>query len=155
MLNYGTLYGADDRQTANGNTPAVLSGARGSRAVPGRRESESREIMARGAQRERILREAWIGDAVLCLYARRKILREDGVTDGPKEERMTSNQFLSAWAEPSEVEAEIGRIYEKEGLEAAFQWIEARLMPLFDRQEAKRARKETGKPAHLTDVRRK
>ncbi len=94
--------------------------------------------MPKNAKREQILKEAWIGDAVLCLYARRKILREDGVTDGPKEERMTSNQFLTAWSEPSETEAEIGRIYEREGLEAAFQWIEARLMPLFARQEAKR-----------------
>lgn len=94
--------------------------------------------MPKNAKREQILKDAWIGDAVLCLYARLKILREDGVTDGPKEERMTSNQFLTAWAEPSEVEAEIGRIYEREGLEAAFQWIEARLMPLFARQETKR-----------------
>jgi len=100
--------------------------------------------MARNAKREQILKDAWIGDAVLCLYARRKILHEDGATDGPKEERMTSNQFLSGWAEPSETEAEIGRVYEREGLEAAFQWIEARLMPMFEGQEAKRARPQAG-----------
>jgi dsRNA-specific ribonuclease len=94
--------------------------------------------MIKGTKREQILKDAWIGDAVLCLYARRKILREDGSTDGPKEERMTSNQFLSGWSEPSETEAAIGRIYDREGLEAAFQWIEARLMPMFERQEAKR-----------------
>jgi dsRNA-specific ribonuclease len=94
--------------------------------------------MPKNTKREQILKDAWIGDAVLCLYARLKILREDNVTDGPKEMRMTSNQFLSGWAEPSETEAEIGRIYESEGLEPAFQWIEARLMPMFDRQEAKR-----------------
>ena len=29
-------------------------------------------------KRRRVLEEAWIGDAVLCLYARAKILREDG-----------------------------------------------------------------------------
>ena len=51
--------------------------------------------MAKSANREQILKDAWIGDAVLCLYARLKILREDGSTHGPKEERMTSNQFLS------------------------------------------------------------
>jgi len=101
----------------------------------------------KNAKREQILKDAWIGDAVLCLYARRKILREDNVTDGPKEERMTSNQFLSGWAEPSETEAEIGRIYEQEGLEAAFQWIEARLMPMFERQEAKRLKHEGRLPA--------
>jgi dsRNA-specific ribonuclease len=54
---------------------------------------------------------------------------------------MTSNQFLAATGEPSEVEAEIGRIYEKEGLEAAFRWIESRLMPVFARQEENRLRK--------------
>jgi dsRNA-specific ribonuclease len=97
--------------------------------------------MPKNAKREQILKDAWIGDAVLCLYARLKILREDNVTDGPKEMRMTSNQFLSGWAEPSETEAEIGKIYENEGLEAAFQWIEARLMPMFERQETKRLTK--------------
>jgi len=97
--------------------------------------------MPKNAKREQILKEAWIGDAVLCLYARLKILREDDVTDGPKEMRMTSNQFLSGWAEPSETEAEIGKIYEEEGLDAAFQWIEARLMPMFERQETKRLTK--------------
>ena len=98
--------------------------------------------MPQNARREQILKEAWIGDAVLCLYARLKILREDDATDGPKEMRMTSNQFLSGWAEPSETEAEIGRIYKQEGLEAAFQWIEARLMPMFERQEAKLFKQE-------------
>jgi hypothetical protein len=103
--------------------------------------------MPKNAKREQILKDAWIGDAVLCLYARRKILREDNATDGPKEIRMTSNQFLSGWAEPSETEAEIGRIYENEGLEAAFQWIEARLMPMFERQETKRLRHAGRLPA--------
>lgn len=82
---------------------------------------------------------------MLCLYARRKILREDGATDDLKEERMTSNQFLSGWAEPSETEAEIGRMYERDGLEAASQWIEARLMPMFERQEAKRLKPQTAR----------
>lgn len=96
--------------------------------------------MARKANRDQILKEAWIGDTVLCLYARQRILREDGQTDGPKATRMTSNQFLSAYAEPSETEAEIGRVYEREGLEAAFRWIEEKLMPIFLRQEQKRQR---------------
>lgn len=51
--------------------------------------------MARKANREQVMKEAWIGDAVLCLYARNRILREDGVLDGTKSARMTSNQFLS------------------------------------------------------------
>jgi len=51
---------------------------------------------------------------------------------------MTSNQFLTAFGDPSEVEAEIGRVYADEGLQAAFAWIESRLMPKFDKREAKR-----------------
>jgi hypothetical protein len=97
-------------------------------------------------RRRKILEQAWIGDAVLCLYGRRRILREGGAVDGEKFERMTSNRFLASFGEPSEVEAELGRLYEREGLEAAFLWIEQKLMPLFDRQEEKKlnARKRIG-----------
>lgn len=97
--------------------------------------------MAKAANRERILREAWVGDAVLALYARQRILREAGRVDGAKAERMTSNRFLSAFAEPSEAEARIGRVYEQQGLPAAFAFIEQELMPLFEKQELKRERK--------------
>jgi hypothetical protein len=89
-------------------------------------------------RRRRILEEAWIGDAVLCLYCRKRILKNDGAVDGDKAARMSSNQFLNAFGEPSEVEAEIGRIYTDEGLQAAFDWIEVKLMPNFDKREAKR-----------------
>lgn len=98
--------------------------------------------MNASARRRRILEEAWIGDAVLGLYARGRILRGDGSVDSAKLERMTSNRFLAGLGEPSEVEAEVGRVYETGGLEAAFRWIEQRLMPLFDRQEEKRMRRE-------------
>ena len=81
---------------------------------------------------EQILKEAWVGDAALCLFAREKILREDGRVDGDRCARMTSNQFLNSVGEPSEVEARIGRIYSAEGLEAAFRWIERELMPMFE-----------------------
>jgi dsRNA-specific ribonuclease len=37
------------------------------------------------------------------------------------------------------VEAEIGRVYAADGLQAAFAWIEAKLMPAFDKREAKRS----------------
>lgn len=97
--------------------------------------------MPRKADRSQILKEAWIGDAVLCLYARRRILSEEDRIDAPKAERMTSNQFLSVFKEASETEAEIGRIYERDGLDAAFAWIEANLMPIHVRQEAKRRRR--------------
>jgi len=89
-------------------------------------------------KRRKILQQAWGGDAVLSLYARRRILRENGLVDGERFERMTSNRFLAAFGEPSEVEAQLGRFYEAEGLDAAFDWIEQKLMPLFDHQELKR-----------------
>ena len=88
-----------------------------------------------------MLSEAWIGDAVLALHAREKILREDGKLDGPKAERMTSNRFLAVIAEPSEVEAQVGRVYQSDGLAAAFRFIEERLTPIFERQEQKRTKK--------------
>jgi hypothetical protein len=90
-------------------------------------------------RRRRILEQAWVGDAVLCLYCRDRILRDDGVVNGDKFTRMTSNKFLATFGEPSEVEAEIGRVYQDEGLDAAFAWIEAKLMPNFDKRETKRS----------------
>ncbi len=89
---------------------------------------------AKARQRE-ILEEAWVGDAVLSLYVRRKILGEGSGIDNEKAIRMTSNKFLQITGEASEVEARIGRLYEAEGLEAAFSWIEATLVPVFEKQE--------------------
>jgi dsRNA-specific ribonuclease len=91
-------------------------------------------------RREELLQDAWIGDAVLSLYARRLILAEHGAVSSDEFERMTSNQFLSGLAEPSSVEAEIGRAYAAGGIEAGFQWIETNLMPLYRRQQEKRQR---------------
>jgi hypothetical protein len=90
------------------------------------------------------IEDAWIGDAVLGLYARLKILRETGRVDGERCKLLTSNQFLGSLGEPTRMEAEIGRIYAKDGLEAAFRWIELRLLPLYERQEENRKRK--GRP---------
>lgn len=81
---------------------------------------------------------AWIGDAVLALFARSWVLRERGAMDGEWFTRMTSNDFLSAFGQPTRVEANIGRIYREEGLEAAFAWMDAELVPLFRKQMAKR-----------------
>jgi hypothetical protein len=67
---------------------------------------------------EPLVNQAWIGDAVLALYARLKILREDGRVDGEKCQRLTSNQFLGSFGEPTKVEAEVGRVYVRDGLEA-------------------------------------
>jgi len=84
--------------------------------------------------------QAWIGDAVLTLFVRARILKTLGVVDAALAERMTSNRFLSAFGHPTAVEAQLGRVYSSQGLEAAFHWVETELMPLFDRQESKRSR---------------
>jgi len=89
---------------------------------------------AKNRQKE-TLEMAWIGDAVLSLYARRRILAEGLGINNEKAIRMTSNRFLQITGEASEVEARIGREFEKEGLDAACTWIEANLMPVFEKQE--------------------
>ena len=84
--------------------------------------------------------EAWIGDAVLALHVREKILDEEGRLDGEKFVRFTSNEFLGAKGNPTSVEAEIGRIYASEGIETARKWIDDELLPLFLMKEKQRAR---------------
>ena len=81
---------------------------------------------------------AWVGDAVLALFARQFVLRERHAMDGAWFTRLTSNEFLSALGNPTRVEASIGRLYQEGGLEVAFEWMETHLIPLF--------RKQTGTP---------
>jgi len=87
--------------------------------------------------------KAWVGDAVLALHAREWILKQ---SDIPVKERaavftqMTSNQFLASLGEPTAMEASIGVVYENEGLEAAFEYIEAKFLPVFEKQRIKRRR---------------
>lgn len=90
--------------------------------------------------------QAWVGDALLSLFARRWLLERDGRMDGKRLVRMTSNQFLSAIGNPTSVEAKIGRIFEREGLDAAFRWMSEELVPLFEKQERKRQRRSGRKP---------
>ena len=92
-------------------------------------------------RRGQLQADAWIGDAVLGLWARLQILRDDGVVDGPKFLRMTSNQFLAALGEPTTVEAQIGKLYLESGEAAAFAWIEQNIAPVFRRQEENRLRR--------------
>ena len=80
--------------------------------------------------------QAWIGDAVLALYARQFVLRERHAMDGEWFTHLTSNEFLSAFGNPTRVEAGIGRIYQDRGLPAAFEWMDAHLIPLFRKQVA-------------------
>lgn len=77
-----------------------------------------------------------MGDAVLALFAREFVLRERKSMDGEWFTRMTSNDFLSAFGNPTKVEASIGRIYLSEGLAGAFAWMDENLVPLFRRQIA-------------------
>lgn len=92
------------------------------------------------AEELRLEREAaWVGDAVLALFARQFVLRERQFMDGEWFTRMTSNDFLSAFGNPTRVEASIGKLYGEGGIDAAFAWMDAELVPLFRRQIAKRA----------------
>lgn len=82
--------------------------------------------------------QAWIGDCILELFARSWILKQHGKISGEMASRMTSNHFLANTGNPTAVEAHIGNLYQQEGLQAAFQWIEDELLPLFRKQENNR-----------------
>jgi len=81
---------------------------------------------------------AWIGDTILDLYARTWILKERGTVCGETLRRMTCNQFIACVGNPTSVEAKIGTIYREDGMEAAFSWIQAQLLPIFEKQERNR-----------------
>lgn len=85
-----------------------------------------------------------MGDAVLTLFAREYILAREGKMDAAMQTRMTSNQFLSAFGEPTAVEASLGVIYREQGLEGAFAWIRSRLVPRFERLEERRMLQTSG-----------
>jgi len=87
--------------------------------------------------------EAWVGDAVLALYARRWLLRytTKKMSEADRQqlfELFVSNQFLSSFGEPSQVEAAIGRKFEEEGLLAAFTHIENSFLDSFRKRARKR-----------------
>ncbi len=87
----------------------------------------------------RIEREqAWVGDAVLSLYARKYILHATGGMDQAEFAAMTSNSFLRAFGPPTRVESHIGQVYQQQGLEAAFAFIEAEFLPLYLKQKRNR-----------------
>lgn len=87
---------------------------------------------------------AWLGDAVLGLFAREHVLRRIGKIDTQAFLDLTSNAFLSGIGRPTRVEAEIGLVYQRDGLAAAFAYVEARVVPLWRAQEARRARRRSG-----------
>ena len=90
-------------------------------------------------RREREL--AWIGDAVLALFARQWILRHYGRMDSDLFAGMTSNQFLSCIGNPTAVEAKIGSLFRTSGLEGAFEYLEKEVVPLFLKQQRNRDRR--------------
>lgn len=87
-----------------------------------------------------LAQEAWIGDAVLALFARLWIVRHYGGMCAERFQNLTSNAFLSCLGNPSEIEAKIGQTYQAQGWEAAVQFMESTLIPSFQKQEAKRRR---------------
>lgn len=87
--------------------------------------------------RRREQEQAWIGDTILDLFARKWILEHHGTVCGDQLRRMTSNDFLACFGNPTSIEAKIGRIYLESGEAEAFEWIEAEILPLFLRQEKK------------------
>ncbi len=83
---------------------------------------------------------AWVGDAVLGLWARERVLRERGGIDTTAFRQLTANEYLQGIARPTRVEAEIGLVYQRDGLATAFDYMNARLLPTFAKQEANRRR---------------
>ncbi len=81
---------------------------------------------------------AWIGDAVLALFARTWVLNERHKMDGEWFTALTSNGFLSQFGQPTQVEARIGEIYREGGLDAAFAWMEEEFIPRLRQKMAKR-----------------
>ena len=91
---------------------------------------------------------AWVGDAVLALFARRWILQQAKSTSTSKEradlfQAMTSNEFLSHFGEPTQIECEIGMLFENEGLTKANHYIETQLLPNFIKKQ--RQKKQPGR----------
>ena len=83
---------------------------------------------------------AWIGDAVLALYAREWLLRQPPHPLFTRQEqfvKFTSNSFLQAIGEPTWVEAQIGQAYQDGGLEAGYAYSNDKLKPLFQNHLAK------------------
>jgi dsRNA-specific ribonuclease len=100
------------------------------------RNAHTRDVQRKEDEIRKEREAAWVGDAVLALFARQFVLRERGSMDGEWFTKLTSNDFLSAFGNPTRVEASIGRIYQEQGLEAAFAWMSENLVPLFHKQTA-------------------
>ncbi len=78
--------------------------------------------------------QAWVGDAILALYVREWILSFRGQIDGKLFIEFTSNDFLRLTGNATGVEAQIGRIFKSDGLEASYAWIEQNLRPKMEQR---------------------
>ena len=87
--------------------------------------------------------EAWVGDAVLALFVREWLLDRDGKINGEAFKQFTTNDFLRSLGNPTAVEAEIGRVYQRGGLEAGFAHVREKILPLFLQQERVRNRRRS------------
>jgi len=85
--------------------------------------------------------QAWIGDALLGLFARDWILKREKKIDAEMFKHMTSNNFLNNIGNPTKIEAKIGRIYKNQGYTKVLDYLEKELIPVFLKQEKKRIRK--------------
>ncbi len=88
--------------------------------------------------------EAWIGDAVLLIYARMRVMRECGTINSQAEQQLTGNRFLNSFGEPTSTEAAIGRRFLAEGLDSALVWIKENLEPVYAMQEQRRVKASGG-----------
>jgi len=70
----------------------------------------------------------------LALYVREWILSFQGKIDGQLFIEFTSNDFLRLTGNATGVEAQIGRIFKSDGLEAAYAWIEHHLRPKMEQK---------------------
>src|SRR6202012_2212752 len=104
-----------------------------------------------GDEIEQLRAEAWIGDAVLALFVREWLLnrtsRETSIAQRTAIfELFVSNQFLSSFGEPTRIEAEIGRVYQAQGLSAAFAFIENGFLPRFLKTARKKGYRIEARP---------
>jgi 23S rRNA maturation mini-RNase III len=89
---------------------------------------------------------AWVGDAVLALFARRWILQQTNISSKERADvfqAMTSNEFLSHFGEPTQIECDIGILFENKGLTEANHYIETHLLPSFIKR--RRQNKQPGR----------
>ncbi|MEM7673778.1 MAG: hypothetical protein AAF212_10590 [Verrucomicrobiota bacterium] len=100
--------------------------------------SENRLVAQTYTLSEEALRlNAWLGDAVLGLFMRKKIALDQKKINTPVFIEVTSNQFLSSMGSPTRVEAQIGMIYSNQGIEAAESFIETEIWPRAEKRIAK------------------